>query len=97
MTSALCPDAVALSRLSVTSCQGRSALPFQQLAEESFGGFLITARLDEYYESHHDLPASAQHRASEFSLARSPPSVTIPMKTSARCLLGHRKATLPYA
>ena len=25
----------------------RTALPFQQLAEESFGGFLITARLDE--------------------------------------------------
>jgi hypothetical protein len=26
---------------------GRTALPLQQLAEESFGGFLITARLDE--------------------------------------------------
>ena len=26
---------------------GRAALPLQQLAEESFGGFLITARLDE--------------------------------------------------
>ena len=25
---------------------GRTALPLQQLAEESFGGFLITARLD---------------------------------------------------
>ena len=25
----------------------RTALPLQQLAEESFGGFLITARLDE--------------------------------------------------
>ena len=29
---------------------GRASLPLQQLAEESFGGFPITARLDEDIE-----------------------------------------------